>query len=120
MKSDFGIITFLFLRTAPILISSGKFEFFSFLVSNGAKFDELDQYGSTLLHHAANWGADSRIIEWLLENGFEVNAINQLGETPLDEIEFETFDSLDDRKGKEMAQAILLEAGGIRNKKPAE
>ena len=34
MKSDFGIITFLSLKTAPILISSGKFEFFNSLIFN--------------------------------------------------------------------------------------
>ena len=34
IKSDFGINTFLSLKTAPILISSGKFEFFNSLFIN--------------------------------------------------------------------------------------
>ena len=33
-KSDLGIITFLFLKIAPILISSGRFEFFNSLLIN--------------------------------------------------------------------------------------
>ena len=34
MKSDLGMITFLSRKTAPILISSGRFEFFNYLLIN--------------------------------------------------------------------------------------
>lgn len=59
------------------------------LVQMGADIKATDNFGDTILHHAfkiegaLNCETHFEVISWALDNGFGINDVNNLGQTPL-------------------------------------
>lgn len=68
--------------------------------------DLLDKKGDTLLHKAAANG-QYRVCEWLLEQGFNVQAVNNNGHTPLDLAQ--QYLAISKSKEATMCEAILAQ-----------
>lgn len=71
----------------PALIkamSCNNLEMIELLVQNKANIEIVDDYGMTLLHIACKYGANLKIIKYLVEAGVSVYATNYMNETPLD------------------------------------
>eukprot|EP00937_MAST-01D_sp_MAST-1D-sp2_P004475 g4475.t1 len=77
------------------------------LLAHGARADEADRHGSTLLHCACHRG-QAEMAALLLEHGASVRARNALGRTPL-HLACASFAHY--RAGKLAAARLLLEAG---------
>ena len=61
----------------------GQYDQVMELLKQNPDVDERDKFGGTALH-AAIWQADLRVVEALVEHGFDINARgNQTGYTPL-------------------------------------
>ncbi len=52
-------------------------------ILTGGSLDTADRLGHTSLHYAAGMGS-KKLCTWLIDNGADINAKNNLGETPLD------------------------------------
>jgi ankyrin repeat protein len=77
------------------------------LIAEDANSDLINQQGDTLLHFATRSG-DIDTLSWLLENThIDVNATNQLHETPLN--------LCDQGEPKEAIKALLIEHGARQN-----
>ncbi|KAJ0398951.1 hypothetical protein ATCC90586_000185 [Pythium insidiosum] len=61
----------------------GHIHILDFLRSEEVNLDLLDRKGDSLLHKAAANG-QTRVCQWLLQQGFNVQALNKNGLTPLD------------------------------------
>ena len=51
-------------------------------LETGNDINAVNDDGETALHSAAHWGKDS-MVQWLVDQGAHVNAMNKRGETPL-------------------------------------
>ena len=51
-------------------------------LESGNDINAATDDGETALHWAAHWGKDS-MVQWLVDQGARVNAVNRLGQTPL-------------------------------------
>ena len=71
------------LETPRDYLANGKSEkVIDLIKANRSLIKSVDELGWTLLHYAAMFD-DSKVLGWLLQNGADVNAIGNLGCTPL-------------------------------------
>lgn len=62
---------------------AGQFDAVKLLRANGAKYDDYDRGGSTPIHWAVD-GGNTRLIEWIIKDGADVNLKDHShGWTPL-------------------------------------
>ncbi|KAI4892896.1 hypothetical protein NFI96_027586 [Prochilodus magdalenae] len=81
------------LCTSFLACIDGSIEVVSFLLSQGANVNQVDNEGWTPLHVAASCG-NTEIAEYLLKQGASLSSVNCDGDVPLDIAEDETMETL--------------------------
>ena len=66
----------------PLMSAAEHLEIVQFLIENGARLDATDNVGRTVLHEAAQHGANE-VVAYLIEKGAQVDARTKNGLTPL-------------------------------------
>jgi ankyrin repeat protein len=87
--------------------SCGLTDTADYLISKGAKINNIDKYGRSLLHYAAQNIGNRNLMQYLLVKGIPIDTTNLLGETPL---------HISCRCGNEDVVELLLKKGADFNK----
>lgn len=90
------------------------------LIQMGADIKTADNFGDTLLHHAfkiegaLNGHTNFKVINWALDNGFNINDTNKLGQTPLFMLAdvFKAYDLAEDEQDIVVQFVEMFEACG--------
>jgi hypothetical protein len=85
-KNGKSLVALVSLGELHTAVASGDAEILCDMIRQGAAVDQRDAFGNTPLHRAS-WQGDSLLVQTLLSQGADVNALRKDGKTALDLVE---------------------------------